>query len=100
MMVQILMQFCFPWTVISDFDKKDQENALRKASGLLKENGIVILDNPAKGTPYNIAEKYSPAKFYYDDWEDGFTEIGFTKSERLEYTTATGRRREIVVLAK
>ncbi|MEK7659905.1 MAG: L-histidine N(alpha)-methyltransferase [Patescibacteria group bacterium] len=90
----------FPWSVICDFDKNQQKKVLEKAYKLLNDGGIVILDNPAIGAPYNAFSGYSPSFFYFDEWEMVFREIGFTHSKKLEYVTTTDRKREISILIK
>ena len=88
----------FPWTVIGDFTKKQQAKALVKAKNMLLDEGVIILDNPAKGEIYNNAHGYEPAKFYFDDWKSKFSDLGFAPAKQIFYTTATGRKREITFL--
>ncbi len=91
----------FPWTVIGDFSSKDKQiKALKKARKLLVDNGVVILDNPAKGTLYNIVRRYVPNKFYYNDWKSRFKKLGFSGHKVVYYKTLTGRKREIIILRK
>ena len=88
----------FPWTVIGDFNKEQQIQALNKTKKLLSKNGIIILDNPAEGEPYNMAPLYEPTKFYYTEWKKKLQEMGFTSAKRLYYKTKINRKREITVL--
>ncbi len=89
----------FPWSVITEFEQKNQEFILKKAKNMLSEKGKIILDNPAKGTIYNTPKGFILAKFYYDDWKSKFQKIGFKEHKKLTYTTHNGRVREIVVLS-
>lgn len=88
----------FPWTVIGDF--KDPETALKKAYDVLKEGGLVILDNPARGTKYNVHQGYNPTKFYFSDWVNKFNKIGFRKYASRIYNTPVKRKRELILLYK
>jgi len=88
----------FPWSVIGDFDSTEQTTALVKSREMLNKNGVVILDNPAKGSKYNTAAGYTPTLFYFDDWESKFANFGFSKYEKVEYDTPVGRRREMTIL--
>ena len=89
----------FPWSVMGDFTKEgEQSEVLRKAKNLLLEKGVIILDNPAKGAEYNTALGYEPIIFYFDDWKDKFSGLGFSQAKQILYTTQTGRKREIAIL--
>ncbi|MEK7612743.1 MAG: class I SAM-dependent methyltransferase [Patescibacteria group bacterium] len=90
----------FPWTVIEDFDKEEQKQALRHTHDLLADRGVVIIDNPAKGAVFNRPDEYEPTEFYYDDWKDTFEQLKYSKNEVHYYDTLTGRKREIVLLRK
>lgn len=90
----------FPWTVIGDFSKYKQEVVLNKSIKMLNKKGIVLLDNPTKGTIYNSAKGYEPTKFYFDDWKDFFSKLALKKFYRITYTTDTNRVREITALEK
>lgn len=89
----------FPWSVIGDFNSKEKQmEALRKAKSLLSEQGMIILDNPAKGSIYNTAPGYEPVMFYFDEWINMFPKLGFARFKQILYTTPTSREREIVIL--
>ena len=89
----------FPWSVMGDFTKKrEQVEALEKARNMLSEKGVIILDNPAKGAEHNTAPGYKPVMFYYGDWKDTFSRLGFGMAKQILYTTATNRKREITIL--
>jgi len=89
----------FPWTVIGDFQKQEQIRMIKKAKKMLKEKGLILIDNPAKGTIYNEDENYMPCKFYFDDWENELSKI-FNNSTKLLYNTPVGRIRELSILEK
>ena len=89
----------FPWTVIGDFSRAHQEEALKKASRLLSDNGVIILDNPAPETGYNSAPGYEPEKFYFDEWKETLASLGF-EPKKVEYATKTELKRELTVLRK
>jgi SAM-dependent methyltransferase len=88
----------FPWTVIGDFADNEQFGVIKKAKGMLSKGGLILIDNPAKGTTYNAASGYVPNKFYFEDWDERLKSLGFSEVKRIFYETLTGRRREIVVL--
>jgi SAM-dependent methyltransferase len=89
----------FPWTVMGDFTKEgEQIKVLGKAKKLLSEKGVIILDNPANGAEYNTAPGYEPVKFYFDDWKDKFSRLGFNQTKQILYTTPNGRNREVTIL--
>lgn len=89
----------FPWSVMGDFTKEgEQIEVLEKAKILLSEEGVIILDNPAKGAEYNTAPGYEPVIFYFDDWKDKFPKLGFSEARQVLYTTSTGRKREVTIL--
>jgi len=90
----------FPWTVIGDFTRNQQPEVLRKSGDLVKQGGVILLDNPTKDAVYNVIPHYTPEKFFYDDWKDYFRDLGFDNSRCVFYTTSTGRVREITILEK
>ncbi|EKD23950.1 MAG: hypothetical protein ACD_81C00138G0004 [uncultured bacterium] len=89
----------FPWTVIGEFSKEAQLTTIKRAKDMLKTNGLILIDNPAKGTVYNEEDDYEPCKFYYDDWKNRLSKI-FSTTEQILYTTPVGRVRELVILNK
>jgi cyclopropane fatty-acyl-phospholipid synthase-like methyltransferase len=89
----------FSWTVIGDFSKKEQLRMIKKAKKMLKGKGLILIDNPAKGTTYNEDKDYMPCKFYFDDWKSELSKI-FNNPIKLLYDTPVGRVRELVVLEK
>ncbi|PLX25939.1 hypothetical protein C0580_01080 [Candidatus Parcubacteria bacterium] len=89
----------FPWTVIGDFSKGEQLRVIKKAKNQLKKEGLVLIDNPTKGTTYNEAQDYEPCRFYFDEWEEKLNKL-FTTTKKILYTTPTKRVRELTVLKK
>lgn len=89
----------FSWTFIVEFNKEEQEQVLINTYKHLNEEGICLIDNPSRNQPYNQYGTYSPTKFYYDEWENIFTEIGFSHKVNI-YTTKTGKERELIILKK
>jgi SAM-dependent methyltransferase len=90
----------FPWTIIEDFNKEEQLQVLEHANEMLSDGGVVIIDNPAEGAPSNRAPGYEPTEFFYKDWKDAFSKLGYSHQEVLYYDTLTGRKREVIVLNK
>ena len=91
----------FPWSVIGDFTKDgEQAAALKKAYTMLSRGGLAIIDNCAKGSVRNNASGYEPVPFYFDDWRDVFSELGFSSARNVFYATPANRVREMTVLAK
>jgi SAM-dependent methyltransferase len=89
----------FPWSVISDFTEDGEQTAvLKKACTLLAPGGMVIIDNFAKDSVRNGGAGYEPVPFYFDDWQDIFSELGFSSARKVLYTSTTNRVREITVL--
>lgn len=88
----------FPWTVIGDFD--NQKATLKKACDMLKQEGLIILDNPARGTEYNVHKGYNPKRFYFSDWVGIFKKVGFKKYISRIYNTPEKKKRELVLLYK
>jgi len=89
----------FSWTVIGDFTKKDQEKALKKSFTHLNKEGICLIDNPSKNQSYNRYGSYSPTPFYYKEWKDKLTRLGFSHKAKI-YKTKTGVERELTILNK
>jgi len=89
----------FSWSVIGDFSKREQMEVLKKSYIHLTKRGICLLDNPSKNQVYNQYGSYSPTLFYYDEWKDNLTKIGFSHYSKI-YTTKTGTERELTVLKK
>jgi len=89
----------FSWTVIGDFSKNKQLTALKKAKKLLKKGGMVLIDNPAKGTVYNKKDGYNPCYFYFDDWKTKLAD-NFVDLRQILYCTKSDRSRELVILKK
>jgi len=89
----------FPWTVIGDFAKNKQMKMIKKAKNLLKDGGLILIDNPAKGTKYNIEKSYNPCRFYYNNWERKLLKI-FNDVNQVLYDTPAGRIRELTILKK
>jgi predicted O-methyltransferase YrrM len=89
----------FSWTVIGDFNKKEQLFVLNKTFNYLNEDGICIIDNPSENQTYNKHIDYRPTNFYYKDWKNIFTKIGFSHKAKI-YKTKTGIERELIILRK
>lgn len=89
-----------PWTFMGHFSKNEQKIAIKKSLLMLNNTGIVLLDNPAPGTPYNSASGYQPTRFYFKDWKFFLSKLNLKKFYKVEYTTKTNRVREITVLEK
>ncbi len=89
----------FSWTVIGDFSKKDQIKALKKTYNLLSGKGVCLLDNPSKNQEYNKYGSYNPTPFYYDDWKNLLSDMGFSHESKI-YKTKTGVERELTILKK
>lgn len=89
----------FPWTVIGDFFKEDQIKVLKQTYQLLSGKGVCLIDNPSKNQKYNEAEFYEPTPFYYDDWKQFLSELGFSHKSNL-YKTKTEIERELTILSK
>ncbi len=87
----------FPWSVIDDFSKNDQERTLIKSKNMLSSEGIIIIDHPQKGEILNSASGYEPTYFFFEDWKNDFPKLGFSHVEQALYTTAI-RRQEITIL--
>ena len=90
----------FPWSVIGDFSKYEQEAVLNKSIKSWRDKAIILLDNPTKETIHNSAQGYEPTKFYFDDWKDFFAKLDLKKFYKITYATNTDRTREITVLEK
>lgn len=90
----------FPWSVIVDFSKNDQDRVLIKSKNMLSDNGIIILDHPQKGQVFNSAPGYYPTPFFFEDHKDDFLKWGFSRVEQVLYTTLIGRKQEITILYK
>jgi len=88
----------FPWSVIVDFSKDEQNMVLIKAKDMLSSKGIVIIDHPQKGQVLNSAPGYNPTVFYYEDRKEDFKKLGFARAEQVLYITTTDRKQEITVL--
>ncbi len=89
----------FTWTVIGDFSKSEQLEALEKTYKILNKSGICLIDNPSKNQQYNEAEFYCPTHFYYADWKTVFDQLGFSH-QAIIYQTKTGIERELIILTK
>jgi len=89
----------FSWTVIWDFSKQEQFKALERAYFHLNKKGKCLLDNPSKRQEYNKYGSYAPTPFYYDEWKQDLTNLGFVHSSKI-YTTKTGVERELTILKK
>ena len=91
----------FPWSVIGDFTRDGEQAAvLKKACTMLSRGGMVIADNFAKDSVRNSHAGYEPVAFYFDDWQDLFSGLGFSSARKVLYTSTTNRVREITVLKK
>jgi ubiquinone/menaquinone biosynthesis C-methylase UbiE len=89
----------FSWSVIWDFSKKEQIKVLKKTYKLLSEKGVCLIDNPSKNQKYNKVELYEPTPFYYYDWKNLLSELGFSHKSTI-YKTKTGVERELTILSK
>lgn len=89
----------FSWTVIGDFNKKEQLVILNKTFNHLVENGKCVIDNPSENQAYNKSKGYRPTNFYYKNWKSIFTKIGFSHEAKI-YKTKTGIERELIILKK
>ena len=89
----------FSWSVIEDFSKEEQIKVLKKAFKLFSEKGVCLIDNPSKNQEYNKVELFEPTLFYYDDWKNLLSELGFSNKSNI-YKTKTGVERELTILSK
>ena len=89
----------FPWTIIGDFNKDEQIKVLKKTYDLLVPKGICLIDNPSKNQEYNTKKYYNPIPFYYEDWANKLSKLGFSHSAKL-YLTNANRERELTILKK
>lgn len=90
----------FSWSVIEDFEQKEQMEFIRKAFSMLAPKGVILLDNPAKGSAYNTVPGYEFNKFYFEDWKHKLEPLGFSEMKAITYKTRTNRIRELTVLIK
>lgn len=89
----------FPWTVMGDFSKSEQNRILGKTYNKLRVGGVCLIDNPSKNQKYNQLGEYAPTCFYYIDWMEIFNKIGFDHKSYI-YKTKTNRERELIILKK
>lgn len=101
------------WSGIIDFSKEQQIECLSKLNGMLNENGKVIIDIPRLGyqtiaehkdeknlffnTPYGTLNCFIPDD---SDMEEARVAGGFSNLEKLNYETATDKKRTIYILTK
>jgi len=88
----------FPWSIMCDFDESQQKQTIEKAKKMLNPKGILLFDNPAKDAAYNYVPGHDFNGFFFEDWQSKFKAMGFTRIERINYKTPTGRSRDIILL--
>lgn len=89
----------FSWSVIWDFPKEQQMEALTKAHDLLFEDGICLIENPSRNQKFNTVDYHEPTPFFYDEWTDIFNMLAFSHTSNI-YKTKTGVERELTILKR